>query len=112
MVSAPVFDKADPRAEKAYPYHLPLSPEWAEYKDPIGQMAMTSAAAGMFIKQPLIAWGSFAMAVFSYVNQQPLRQDKDATSPLLVLGMSLAGVAGTVIPRMMLAPAPLQAPVA
>lgn len=33
-----------------------------------------------------IVWGALALAVFGYVNQQPLRQSKDASSPLLVLG--------------------------
>lgn len=36
-----------------------------------------------------IVWGAFALAVFGYVNQQPLRQSKDASSPLLVLGCVL-----------------------
>lgn len=66
-----------------------------------------------------IVWGAFALAVFGYVNQQPLRQPKDATAPLLVLGcvvpclcrpqltprsMALAGVVGSILPKTMLAP--------
>lgn len=31
-------------------------------------------------------WGSMIMAVIGYVNQQPLRAPKDASSPLLTLG--------------------------
>lgn len=31
-------------------------------------------------------WVSLAMAVIGLVNQQPLRQSKDATSPLVTLG--------------------------
>ncbi|ODO09756.1 hypothetical protein I350_01973 [Cryptococcus amylolentus CBS 6273] len=108
VVAAPVFDKSEPKSDKLFPYHLPNSPEWDEYNDWYSQTAMTSAAAGMFIKQPLIVWGAFALAVFGYVNQQPLRQAKDATSPILVLGMALAGVFGSVLPKMMLAPAPAQ----
>ncbi|WRT66277.1 uncharacterized protein IL334_003230 [Kwoniella shivajii] len=106
MVSAPVYDKSDPKsAEKLYPFHLPLSPEWSEHKDPYGQTAMTAAGAGMFIKQPLIVWGAFILSVISFVNQQPLRQGKDATSPLLVLGMAFAGVMANIMPKMMLPPA-------
>ncbi|WVN88301.1 uncharacterized protein L203_103506 [Cryptococcus depauperatus CBS 7841] len=125
VVAAPVLEKSDPRStERVYPYHLPLSEEWSEYSDWYGQTAMTSAAAGMFIKQPLwvkrlsialtpcsIVWGAFALAVFGFVNSQPLRQGKESSSPLLVLGMALAGVAGSVLPKMMLAPVPRQAAV-
>ncbi|KIR55703.1 hypothetical protein I315_01580 [Cryptococcus gattii Ru294] len=100
---APVLDKSPAKSEQLFPYHLPLSPEWAEYNDWYSQTAMTSAAAGMFIKQPIIVWGALALAVFGYVNQQPLRQAKDASSPLLVLGMALAGIFGSVMPKTMLA---------
>ncbi|WVO22128.1 hypothetical protein I312_102656 [Cryptococcus bacillisporus CA1280] len=93
----PVLDKSPAKSEQLFPYHLPLSPEWAEYNDWYSQTAMTSAAAG------IIVWGAFALAVFGYVNQQPLRQSKDASSPLLVLGMALAGVFGSVLPKTMLA---------
>lgn len=50
---APVLDKSPAKSEQLFPYHLPLSPEWAEYNDWYSQTAMTSAAAGMFIKQPM-----------------------------------------------------------
>ncbi|KAK6910189.1 hypothetical protein V866_000927 [Kwoniella sp. B9012] len=104
MVSAPVYDKSDPRSDKVFPYHLPLTPEWSEYKDPYGQTAMTAAGAGMFVKQPIIVWGAFILAVISLVNSQPLRQSKDSTSPLLTLGMGFAGVLANIMPKMMLAP--------
>ncbi|WWC89412.1 uncharacterized protein L201_004336 [Kwoniella dendrophila CBS 6074] len=104
MVSAPIYDKSDPKTDKVYPYHLPLTPEWSEYKDPYGQTAMTAAGAGMFVKQPIIVWGAFILSVISLVNQQPLRQAKDTTSPLLVLGMAFAGVLANVMPKTMLAP--------
>ncbi|WVQ88906.1 hypothetical protein IAS59_002648 [Cryptococcus gattii] len=94
---APVLDKSPAKSEQLFPYHLPLSPEWAEYNDWYSQTAMTSAAAG------IIVWGALALAVFGYVNQQPLRQAKDASSPLLVLGMALAGIFGSVMPKTMLA---------
>lgn len=138
-MTAPVLDKSPAKSEQLFPYHLPLSPEWAEYNDWYSQTAMTSAAAGMFIKQPMyvppppatltasIVWGAFALAVFGFVNQQPLRQAKDATSPLLVLGcvlffsaisqltprsMALAGVVGSVLPKTMLAPQTQSVPAA
>ncbi|KAL0250529.1 hypothetical protein I308_102707 [Cryptococcus tetragattii IND107] len=95
--TAPVLDKSPAKSEQLFPYHLPVSPEWAEYNDWYSQTAMTSAAAG------IIVWGALALAVFGYVNQQPLRQSKDASSPLLVLGMALAGVFGSVMPKTMLA---------
>ncbi|WWC70289.1 uncharacterized protein I206_104239 [Kwoniella pini CBS 10737] len=104
MVSAPVYDKSDPKSDKIFPYHLPFTSEWSEYKDPYGQTAMTAAGAGMFVKQPILVWGAFILSVISLVNQQPLRQSKDNTSPLLVLGMAFAGVLANIMPKMMLAP--------
>ncbi|WVR07126.1 hypothetical protein IAU60_004167 [Kwoniella sp. DSM 27419] len=104
MVTAPVYDKSDPKVEGGFPFHLPLTPEWSEHKDWYLQTAMTSAGAGMFIKQPLIIWGSFILAVIGFVNQQPLRAPKDGTSPLLVLGMAFAGIITGIFPKMTLAP--------
>ncbi|KAK8864349.1 hypothetical protein IAR55_001596 [Kwoniella newhampshirensis] len=111
-ISAPIYDKTDAKSEKVYPIHLPSSPEWSEYKDWYNQTAMTAAGAGMFVKQPLITWGAFALAVFGFVNQQPLRQGKESTSPLLVLGMAFAGIMANIFPKMMLAPEHVRAPVA
>ncbi len=31
-------------------------------------------------------WGSMLMGVVGYVNQKPMRQSKDASSPLMTLG--------------------------
>ncbi|KAK4688446.1 hypothetical protein P7C73_g1641, partial [Tremellales sp. Uapishka_1] len=100
---APVFDKADPKTEKLVPFHLPLSPEWSEYNDWYTNTAMMSAGAGMFLKNPLVVWGSSAMAVIGYVSQQPLRQ-KEASSALTSLGMGLAGILSITIPKVMLGP--------
>ncbi|WWD17353.1 hypothetical protein CI109_101794 [Kwoniella shandongensis] len=111
-ISAPVYDKTDPKSDKVVPIYLPVSPEWAEYKDWYNQTAMTAAGAGMFVKQPFITWGAFALAVFGFVNQQPLRQAKDATSPLVVLGMAFAGIVAGIFPKMMLAPEHAQTPIA
>ncbi|WVF71532.1 hypothetical protein IAT40_006340 [Kwoniella sp. CBS 6097] len=111
MVSAPVYDKSDAKIQQTYPFHLPISPEWSEYKDWYSQTAMTSAGAGMFIKQPLIIWSSLILAVVGYVNQQPLRAPKDANSPLLVLGMAFAGIITGLFPKMTLAPEVIETPV-
>lgn len=74
-VSAPVYDKSDPRSEKyvsghyvgvivgrrelgayacrLFPFHVPMTPEWATVKDTFGSGAMMGAGAGMFIRNPL-----------------------------------------------------------
>ncbi|GFZ44039.1 hypothetical protein JCM24511_01760 [Saitozyma sp. JCM 24511] len=103
-VVAPVLDRSDPKQDRLYPFHLPNSPEWEEKKDFFSQSAMMGAGAGMFIKNPMFVWGSMIMAVIGYVNQQPLRAPKDASSPLLTLGMAVAGVVATNMPKLMLAP--------
>ncbi|CAD6584122.1 MAG: hypothetical protein TREMPRED_003738 [Tremellales sp. Tagirdzhanova-0007] len=101
---APIYDKADPRLDKIYPFHLPYTAEWEEQKDWFSQSSMMSAGAGMFLKNPLIAWASMISAVIGLVNQQPLRAPKDQSSPLVTLGLSLAGIIALNMPKMILAP--------
>ncbi|KAL7421679.1 hypothetical protein Q5752_003448 [Cryptotrichosporon argae] len=104
-IQAPVFDKADPKvASAAVPFALPRSEEWAEQTDFFGNSAMMMAGSGMFMKNPLIVWISAVISVASFVTAEPLRRKADASSPLAGLGMAAAGILGTTLPKMMLAP--------
>ncbi|KAK1924171.1 hypothetical protein DB88DRAFT_510546 [Papiliotrema laurentii] len=109
-ISAPVYDKADPKSEKLYPYHLPVTPEWDEKKDWFGQTAMMGAGAGMFLKNPMIVWACLLGAVISFVNYEPLRAPKDSQNPLVGLGIALMGVFSINIPKVIIQKT-IQAPV-
>ncbi|KAI9639699.1 uncharacterized protein MKK02DRAFT_40021 [Dioszegia hungarica] len=104
-VSAPVYDKSDPRSEKLFPFHVPMTPEWATVKDTFGSGAMMGAGAGMFIRNPLFVWGALVMAVLGFVGQKPMRREKDAASPLMGLGMGFMGVFSLLMPKLLAAPA-------
>ncbi|RSH78582.1 uncharacterized protein EHS24_002310 [Apiotrichum porosum] len=103
-ISAPVLDKADPKSEKLYPFHLPFTEDWSEQKELFGSGTMMLAGSGMFMRNPLIVWTSMIMAVQAFVTQEPLRRKEDASSPLAMLGMAASGMIATSMGKVLLAP--------
>lgn len=104
-VTAPVYDKSDPKTNaKLYPFSLPTGPGWEEKKGWYSQTAMMGAGAGMFIKNPLFAYGSLVLATIGLADHEPLRASKDEMNPLMSFGLALAGLVTVNMPRLMLAP--------
>lgn len=138
-MTPPVLDKSPAKSEQLFPYHLPLSPEWAEYNDWYSQTAMTSAAAGMFIKQPMYvpppAGHADSQHRVGRIRPRCLRLRQPAAPPpgqgrhlppprprvrpffsaisqLTPRSMALAGIVGSVLPKTMLAPQTQSVPAA
>ncbi|EIW70732.1 hypothetical protein M231_02615 [Tremella mesenterica] len=106
-VTAPIYDKSDPKTpNKLYAFSLPFGPEWEEQKDWYSQAAMMGAGAGMFIKSPIFAWGSLFLGLLAYVQQENFRQAEDAMSSYLILALGLGGVFTVNFPRILMAPDP------
>ncbi|ORX36720.1 hypothetical protein BD324DRAFT_681488 [Kockovaella imperatae] len=100
-VTAPIFDKADPKSKQLFPYHLPLTQEWAEEKSFFGNTMMMGSGAGMFLKNPLIVYAALIISVITLVGSSPLRAPKDMQSPLMGIGLGLMGLITVNLPRLM-----------